>query len=93
MRAIENDGVGGGLHRRQVALGVAGVAGLLRLEDRLQTEQLAARLHVALSPARALARIGDEEEFTGRVWKDNRTLITALANHVSPGRDGSLQFA
>ena len=42
MRAIQDDGIGCGLHRSEIALGVAAITGLLGLQDAFQIAVFAA---------------------------------------------------
>src|SRR4051812_3593192 len=88
--AVEQDGVGGGHHRRQVAGLVAAGARPDGPPQGGGNDGPAPRLHLALPPPGALARLGHEEELTAGVGEDNRALVAALADDVASGGGGAL---
>ncbi len=92
MRVVEDQRVGRGHHRGQVASRVAPVAFLLRPQHGFQVRLLASGRHFPLATARPLHRVGHEKELTDGIRKDNRALIPPFTDHVTARRNGPLQL-
>ncbi len=92
VRAVEEDRVRGWAHRGQIALSVAAVTHFLCAEHLLQVYLMAAGGQLLLTPFGPLNWVGDEEEFTRGLGKDNRPLVPALADDVQAGGEGPLPF-
>jgi hypothetical protein len=89
--AIEGDGVVGRPHRSQVPTGVAVVPLVLGPQDFGVRHLDAAGRQFALPAAGPFVGIGDEEEFTFGLRKDNGALVPTLAYQIAADRDRPLQ--
>ncbi len=92
MGAIQNDGIRGGPHGGQVPSGIAAVPLVLSTQDFGERYVNAAGGQLGSPAPGALFRVGDEEEFTLGLGKDNGALVAPFAHQIAADSDRPLQI-